>query len=164
MLKTGRSPIDTENWIELMFAHDACLSKMRIGLQRLPDHRRKTSPFAWTPAMSRVCAVQASPQPELHPPSPATDVGLPTVRWRVLVKTGDRRKAAIALSTEVLSFMLTVWSAQHVEAADGARAGGRCSSKNAEERNVIPLSAAAESRTEAASRRNPRRPVRGLRI
>ena len=33
MSKKGRRPIDTENWIELMFERDASLSEVRISLQ-----------------------------------------------------------------------------------------------------------------------------------
>jgi hypothetical protein len=156
--------IDTENQIELMFERDARVSELRIDLQRLPDHRRQASPSARTTAVSPLSAIQAPAQPSLHHISSAANPGLSAVRQRILGQAAHRREIAIPVSTEVLSDVLTVRDSQHVEAADGARAGGRCSSKKAEERNVIPLSAAAESRTEAASRRNPRRPVRGLRI
>jgi len=86
-----------------MFERDACLSDLRISVQRLPNHRRQASPFARTAAMSWVPAIQASAKPSIPHASSAANVGLWTMREPIRRKTSHRGKTAIPLPTAVLS-------------------------------------------------------------
>ena len=156
--------IDTINWIELMFDHDARLSELPISLQRPPDHRRQASPSQGQTALPHLPVLHSTTQPPLLSAAAAQDAHLPAVRLRVPGKATDRRKTAFAISPEILSHMLTVRSTQHLEAADNGRPRRRGGSKEAEGRFLVPLSEKTEARAEAAAGRSAWRVLRRLRL